>query len=321
MRNNIYLLFLMLAVGLMSCKKSNTQPATIKEYDDAQIKAYISANGYTKMQRDTVGGDTTGIYYEILTQGTGAPVDYSSYLSLTFTARTLDGSYSKGDTIANHKYTILGGISPTGLQIALHDLVPKMGARLHIIVPSHLGYGTDGTGTGTNKIGGNKSLEYYVNVVNNVTTLNGVTYANNMNTYDDISIQKYMAANGSTGFTKTASGLYYKIKKAGSGTAAITSSSTVNFSFRIVLLNGTVVDPINYTSTSTVNADNTTYNLTSTTGQITALREAILLAGRAGTEMTIISPSNLAYGLPTVSGSYPAHSCIFYFITIESVTE
>lgn len=326
MRKSLYLFFLVIAAGLASCRKERVQQ-TIKQYDDSQIQAYIASKGYAHMQRDTVGGDTTGIYYEILNKGTGPLVDYSTAISYVYTVQSIDGGYSLTDTIANHTYLDLGNVSPSGLQLGLHDVLLRQGTSLRIIIPSHLAYGNAGTGAGSNRINGNQALDYYINVVNNVTSLNGVTYANNINTYDDISIQKYMSANSIGGFTKITTGpyagMYYKIRTTGTGPINInTTNSIVSFDYRAQLLNGTVAIPSDYsTTTGVVAATNSYYMALGTkTGQLPGLYEALLLGQSAGAQLTIIVPSYLANGFPTISGSFPAFSCVFYDVTIDSVT-
>ncbi len=325
MRNSIYLLFLLFTAGLISCKKNKNQQNII-QYDDSQIRAYISSKGYSNMKRDTVGGDTSGIYYEILSQGTGAPVDYSSILSYVYTVQSVDGSYALTDTIANHSYYTLGDIAPAGLQLALANLVSRMGTRLRVIIPSRLAYGTAGGVALANKrVNGNQSLDYYINVVNNLSQLNGVTYSNTVDNYDDISIQKYMAAKGiAGGFTKitsgTYAGMYYKIRTAGTGPVNINSSSIVTFDYRAQLLNGLVAIPSTYNEATGITATSDTYYLSNSSGHLTGIEQALMLGKSAGAQLTVILPSRLAYGLPTVTGTIPAQSCIFFDITIDSVT-
>jgi FKBP-type peptidyl-prolyl cis-trans isomerase FkpA len=329
MRKTIYLLFLLVSAGLVSCRKDKVEQ-NIKEYDDAQIKAYISANGLTNMQRDVTGGDTSGIYYEILGAGTGAPVDESTPLSLTLSVKTLDNSYSVQDTIVNHQYIYPGQAGPAGFQLALRNLVKRQGTRLRVIIPSHLAYGQSGGLIGSTRIGGNKSLDFYLNAVNNVSSANGVSYPNNMAAYDDISIQKYMAANNLTGYTPvtiTEAGpylgrkYYYKLRTPGTGTDVVTANSVVNINYRTTMLNGTIVEPSGYTETNNSVNGNYYMNNNATGAQVEGVRQALFKAGLTGTgtEFSVILPSGLAYGLNSYT-SYPAHTCIAYDVSIATVT-
>ncbi|GAB2695082.1 hypothetical protein GCM10027037_18410 [Mucilaginibacter koreensis] len=328
MRKTIYLLSLLVSAGLISCRKDKVEQ-NIKEYDDAQIKAYISANGLSNMKRETTGGDTSGIYYEILGAGTGAPVDESTPLSLTLTVKALDGSYSVQDTFINHQYIYGGQAGPNGFQLALRNLVKRQGTRLRVIIPSHLAYGQSGGLIGNNRIGGNKSLDFYLNVVNNVNSYNGVVYNNNMAAYDDISIQKYMAANNLTGYTPvtiTEAGpylgqkYYYKLRRAGTGSTPVTTSSVVNINYRTTIFNGSIVEPLGYTETNNA-VPGVYYMNNSLPGQIEGVRQGLLKAGATGTdtEFSLILPSGLAYGL-SGNSTYAAHTCIAYDVSIASVT-
>jgi FKBP-type peptidyl-prolyl cis-trans isomerase FkpA len=47
---------------------------------------------------------TTGMYYKIISQGTGASLEYSDKVSLVFTVKSFDGKYTSADTIINHFY-------------------------------------------------------------------------------------------------------------------------------------------------------------------------------------------------------------------------
>ncbi|NNU33757.1 hypothetical protein HK413_05680 [Mucilaginibacter sp. S1162] len=96
MKQTTFTFLLFAAIALVSCRKDNYGP-TIKEYDEDQIKSYISANGITGMTRDT-----SGMYYSISNPGTGAPIDYSDNISVVFSVRSVDGKYVSVDTLSNH---------------------------------------------------------------------------------------------------------------------------------------------------------------------------------------------------------------------------
>src|SRR3569833_2534751 len=105
MKRILFTLTLLVAIGLSACKKNGAQP-DIKEYDQQQIQNYITANSITGMQKDTTGKskgqDTTGIWYQIITPGTGNPqasLCYSSALSCVFTEQSFDNIYIAADTI------------------------------------------------------------------------------------------------------------------------------------------------------------------------------------------------------------------------------
>src|ERR1700754_822368 len=181
MKQTIFTLLLITSIGLISCRKTSTDP-NITQYDETQIQNYIKANGLTGMKKDTLNGDTSGIYYEILSQGstTGVkPLDYSDSVAFVLTVKTFDGKYINQDTLNLAHYDgLLGNITfsttimgfTKGLQSAMHDLVKYRGTRARILVPSRVAYGVNGAGSGSssnvnNRIAGNQCIDYYVNVI------------------------------------------------------------------------------------------------------------------------------------------------------------
>jgi FKBP-type peptidyl-prolyl cis-trans isomerase FkpA len=225
MRQRIFTLLIISAIGLLSCRKTKVEP-DIKQYDQAQIQNYISAHGITGMKRDKTNGDTTGIYYHIINPGDSVdqgkpipPMDYPDNIAFVFTLRSFDGNYAQVDTITNHYQGFLGHVTlsklPIGLQLAIRNNLRYRGASMRLLIPSHLAYGVNGYGSGSitnvnNRIAGNQCLDYYVHVIGNAST-------DNQATYDDQVIRNYMTANTLSGYTKTASGLWYKVLTPGTG--------------------------------------------------------------------------------------------------------
>lgn len=249
MKQTIFTLLLITVIGLISCRKNNNDP-DIRQYDDIQIQNYIKANGLTNMKRDPAVGDTTGIYYEILSQGDTSkltPLAYSDSISFVFTLKSFDNKYNNVDTVnANHFFGLLGHLSnsslPRGLQLALHDLVRFKGSRAHLLIPSRMAYGVNGFGSGSSsnvntRIAGNQCLDYYVNIVSD------------QNKYEDYLINDYMKKNNLTGFTPITSGrgkgMYVKVTTPGSGTGdAIGEASSFTVSaYTTQMLNDVVADP------------------------------------------------------------------------------
>ena len=236
MKQTIFTLLVLISIGLISCRKDRNDP-DIKQYDQTQIQNYITANSITGMLRDTTDGDTTGIYYKILSQGRGTPMDYSDQISFVFTVRSLDGKFISVDSLnANHFYGYLGHVSnslPKGLQTAIHNLIKYKGTAARVIIPSHLAYGVNGYGSGSSSnahIPGNQSLDYYINVVSN------------QELYDDAIISNYIKAKGLTGFTKTVDGVYIKVATPGTGSDLINTDSYITCTYSGKYLNDTVFD-------------------------------------------------------------------------------
>ncbi|MDB5139759.1 MAG: hypothetical protein JWR12_1675 [Mucilaginibacter sp.] len=315
MKQTIFTLLLFCVTGLLSCRKDSIQQQTIKQYDQAQIDSYISANGITGMTRDLVGGDTTGMYYKIITPGSGAPMAYTDKLSLVYTIRSFDGKYIVTDTIANHFEDYLGHIAtdqlPLGLQTALINDLKYQGGSMRVLIPSHLAYGLNGSGSGSNsvansKIAGNQCLDYYVHVIGGDTKIK--SEAAYQAAYDDQVIQNYMAANGLLAYTKTADGLYYKILTPATAADPITALSSITYTATGQLFNGTIFDNQNATSA-----------VSDVDSFIQGVQEGLIGNANVGTKISIIIPSALGYGTASQS-SVPANSCLRFTFAITAVT-
>ena len=316
MKQKYYTLLLLAFIGFSSCRKDKYEP-NIKQYDQAQILSYISTHGISSMVRDTVGGDTTGMYYQILKPGTGPQIQYSDKVSMVFTLRSFDGKYTSLDTINNHFEDYVGHISldklPLGLQTAIVNDLKYGGGSMRLLIPSHLAYGVSGYGTGSTQnsgthIGGNQCLDYYVNVVTSSSDPNSVK---RQASYDDLVIQNYLRDSSFTGYTKTASGLYYKILTATTSTDPITINSSISATYTGQLLNATIFD-------GSHNGDNPlTADLSSFVTQ--GVVEGLTNYAGAGTKISLIMPSNLGYGLGSVTG-IPANSCLRFTWQVITVS-
>lgn len=321
MKQTTFTLLLFCVIGLLSCRKSSIQP-DIKQYDQQQITNYIQKQGITGMVRDTVGGDTTGIYYQILTPGnTAHRLQYPSQISMVYTVQTFDGTYISADTINNHFYDYLGHISldnlPLGLQTAIINDLQYSGGRMRVLIPSHLAYGVNGTGSGStqvanSRIGGNECLDYYINIVDNQPA------------YDDISIQKYMAANAMTGYTKItdnvdAYGTYYKVLTAPTGNDYINFNSTLTYYNTGQMLNGVIFSNQNGTVSVPSDVD----------GLVAGVQSAMIESqSSVGSKISILIPSKAGYGTAsqTAANQYgqsvtvPANSVLRFTFVIATVT-
>ncbi|RKR81699.1 FKBP-type peptidyl-prolyl isomerase-like protein [Mucilaginibacter gracilis] len=317
MKQTLYTLVVFCAFGLLSCRK-NSGDFTIKQYDEDKIKTYINNNNLSAvMKRDTSGGDTTGIYYQIITPApvTATPIAYSDRVSFVYTVKSFDGSYSSTDTIFNHTYTYSAYVTPDGLQLAIKSIAKYKGTKIRVLIPSRLAYGINGTtlsGYNTSGtvvysiIGGNQCLDYTITILDDTKQA----------AYDDLSIQKYMAANGLTGqYQKTASGSYYREIQVGTGTDVIGMNSTVGVQYTGTLFNGTIAEQANTTDGSAA--------YTFTLWDERPAWQDVLPHVKAGSKLSIITPSSQSYGQSTYSGStvtIPAFSCLRYDINVISVS-
>ena len=316
MKQSYLALFFLTVLGLFSCRKEG-KDIGIKEYDQNQIDAYIKANNLTGMQRDKAGNvDTTGIYYQIQSQGKGETLDYDKRQTFVFTIKSLDGKYAVTDTFVNRSYNYLGAVAPKGLMLALYNLAKTKGTKARFLIPSHLAYGVNGVGTGGSRLPGNESLDYSLNVLNDA----------DLDQYDDSSIQKYMTANNLTGYQRIVSTkspqsvIYRKVTQAGTGTVQSTQSSNVNLQYTLLLFNGAIADQLNDQATGNVGV---AINLEN--GAIQGWKEG--LAGlTAGSKVSLIIPSRLGYGMSaktdanTGAVTIPPSSCLRYEINLLTVT-
>jgi FKBP-type peptidyl-prolyl cis-trans isomerase FkpA len=304
MKLTLFTLLLISAICFVSCRKSGSEP-DIKQYDQQQIQSYIAGNGLTGMQRDTSGNDTTGIWYKIITPGTGKQVDYSDEIAYVYTMRTFDNKFIASDTVLNHYDGFLGHVGPNGLMLGIHNILKYKGGKIRLLVPSHLAYGVNGAGTGSTtitngRIAGNQCLDYTINLIND------------QKTYDNLVIKNYMAANNLSGYSQTADGLWYKITKQGNPDSVINNSSNVTCNYTGQLLNGTL---FNDNSTTAYTFSDLEYSASS--GEA-GLIEGLKLIHGGGT-ISLIVPSSLAFGTVSATG-VPANSCLRYDFSNVTVT-
>ena len=188
--------FLVLTI-LISCEK---EYETIDVIDDRNVQEYIQQN---KISAQEYQG--TGIYYQVVTAGTGPEVQYSDKVPALITMRSLDGKYVSSDTfnIANRYYNFLGYYNPEAIRLGVKEVLKKSNGTIRMIIPSRLAFGRNGSGS----IPGNASMDVTVRVLDFAKLVE----------YEDFTIRKYLESNSLTGFTKTSTGLYYKIGQPGTG--------------------------------------------------------------------------------------------------------
>ena len=298
MKQSLFILLFLSAITLLSCRK-NRNEQDIKQFDQSQILNYISANGLTGMKP---AGDTTGIYYQVLQQGTGKALDYPDTLSYVFTIKSFDNKFIQSDTIANHFFGYLGHVNPNGLMLGIHNLLKNKGSSVRLLIPSHLAFGVNGTGSGsktitTGRIAGNQCLDYYIHVIDR------------QDLYDDLVIRNYMKANNLTGYIKADSGYYYKVITPGNGVNPIQYYSTITTTYTGQFLNGTYFDQTYQTTSTTLQVN----------GLVSGVKDALERYATGGTSISILVPSRLGYGQAGVSGSIPGGACLRFEFQITGV--
>lgn len=311
MKQRFFTFLLLAFAGLTACKKNDQNQPDIKQYDEQQIQAYMSANGLTGFTKDDteIGDGVTGMYYKIINAGTGPDtLKYSDKISVVFTIKSMDGKYVSSDTINNHMDDYLGHFVnnnlPQGLQLGIHNLLKYPGGSMRLLIPSRLAYGVNGYGTGSitntsGRIAGNQSLDYYVHVIKDQAA------------YDEQSIKNYFTANNLTGYTKDPMGYYYKINTAGTGLEGdITAYSNVSLTYTGTLLNGTAFDNSSATTATTL----VPYAL------IDGFNDALVKHATTGTSLSLFIPSALGYGR-VINSLIPSNSVLHFELTVASVTQ
>ena len=125
-----YILLFALAIGAFSsCKKDSFDPAKQAATDDAAIQAYIKANNITATK------DPSGLYYQVITPGTGGYPNINSLITGAYSGKLLNGNVFDSGPIDN---TALSSFIQ-GWQIGIPHI--NTGGRILLLIPSALGYG------------------------------------------------------------------------------------------------------------------------------------------------------------------------------------
>lgn len=272
-----------------SCQK---QYETIDVIDDRNVQEYIQQNKLNVQQYLN-----TGIYYEVVSAGTGPVVEYSDMVPAIITTRSLDGKYVSVDTfsVSNRYYNYLGYFNPEAIRLGVKEVLKKSNGTIRMIIPSRLAFGRNGSGN----IPGNSSLDMTVRILD----------VAKISEYEDFTINKYLQSNALTGFTKSSTGLYYKIAQPGTG-SPITTDSTIVANYTGKLLSGVVFD-------KAAAGSEATFTLKTL---VKGWQEAIPLIKQGGS-IRLIVPSSLAYGLQGSSPSIPAFSVLDFEINVTDVKQ
>ncbi|MBC8053173.1 MAG: FKBP-type peptidyl-prolyl cis-trans isomerase [Sphingobacteriaceae bacterium] len=297
MKFNLRKLYYFLTLTLIvfsSCKK---EYESIEELDENNIQQYLKDNNITAKR------NAQGIYFlSTGNRGAGAKLEYNEKIPLVYTIRSLDGQFSSLDTFVNRyggSGKFLGYLSPAGLRDAVKDSL-KRGGFMKIIIPSHLAYGRGGSG----QIPGNASLEYTVRALNE----------GDLQAYDRISIEKYIAANNLTGFSSTTTGIHYKIIGMGTG-SPINKDSTLTVTYTGRLFNGKVFQQATDNNQVVLPLSETIEGWIQTLPLI-----------KGGGTIRVLIPSALAYGIDARlnndgSTAIPPFSCLDFEIKVVDVAK
>ena len=114
------------------------------------LKPYVMANSPAAIQ------DSSGVFYDITTQGTGVTPVLCSYIKVKYTGRLTNGTIFAQDLFGS---TLILGNLIVGWQKSLPFL--KKGGSIHLYVPPTLGYGSAGSGT----VPPNANLDFTIELV------------------------------------------------------------------------------------------------------------------------------------------------------------
>lgn len=126
-------------IVVISCGKTSNSSTSCTDVDpkadSSALLKFASNNGITPVK------DTTGLYYQILTQGSGVSPSDNSVIFVSYTGKRMDGTIF--DSITNSAKTgwQLGTLIP-GWRIGLPKI--KSGGRIKLLIPSAYGYGCQG---------------------------------------------------------------------------------------------------------------------------------------------------------------------------------
>jgi FKBP-type peptidyl-prolyl cis-trans isomerase FkpA len=137
--NKYFLLLLPLIIALSSCTKKDPTAVTAAQQaatDNSLIQAYIKANNITATE------DPSGLYYSVITPGTGAYPTASSTVTVNYTGKLLNGSVFAPTSALT--------ASLSGLILGWQIGIPHIndGGTILLLIPSALGYGTSSPGAG-----------------------------------------------------------------------------------------------------------------------------------------------------------------------------
>jgi FKBP-type peptidyl-prolyl cis-trans isomerase FkpA len=279
-----------LFVVITGCKKDYE---SIEVLDDQQIQEYIKANNLNVQEYND-----TGIYYQIVTPGTGAQLEYTDRIFATFTAQSLDGAFKANADSLNRFSSFLGYFAssngyPDAFATAVKDILKKKGGVIRIIVPSHLAYGR--TGSSRLNIPGNASLDCTITVHN----------VNNQTEFEDIFVRRYLGSAVSD-FTRTPSGLYYQVLAEGGGSEDITPASNITVSYVGKLTNGTIFEQ---------NGSYQNY----LSNFILGWQEGLSYIKNGG-KIRLVIPPTLGYG-GNATNSIPANSILDFQVEVLSIED
>ena len=145
------LLALFLVLGVLSSCKKELSPEKQAIKDDTLITEFIAKNSIVAIKH------SSGIYYQIISEGTGARPSLTNEVTVGYTGKLLNGNvFDKSNPTATFVLNRL----IVGWQIGIPLI--KKGGSIRLIVPSGLAYGNSSPGAGIPK---NAVLDFTVDLI------------------------------------------------------------------------------------------------------------------------------------------------------------
>ncbi|MBE7177134.1 MAG: FKBP-type peptidyl-prolyl cis-trans isomerase [Mucilaginibacter polytrichastri] len=136
-------LFVLLALTAVfaSCKKDKNDNQTgVSVEEQARIDDQLLQTYFTDKGLSPAKDETTGLYYQIVTPGTGKTPTANSVVEVRYVGTFLDGTVFDRTTNSNFSAALNSLIK--AWQIGIPKI--KEGGRINLYVPSGLGYGPNG---------------------------------------------------------------------------------------------------------------------------------------------------------------------------------
>lgn len=129
-----FLLLSGLIIILFSACRKEIDTNTQASIEDAKIQSYIQAN-HLNMTKDT-----SGIYYQVITQNPGPHPSLTDTVQVTYTGELLNGTQFDSENVTTFAISnLVQGAQYGLLLVGANGQAPY--ARIKFIVPSRLGYG------------------------------------------------------------------------------------------------------------------------------------------------------------------------------------
>ena len=152
LKTNLVLMFTALVVLLGSCSKDNFDAEKQAVKDDSLIVDFIAKNNIPATKH------ASGLYYQIITPGTGASVTAASTVSVNYEGKLLNGT-----TFDKSKEAIKFGLTQVIPGWTIGVPLVKVGGTIRLIIPSALAYGNQSPGGAISK---NAVLDFTIELIN-----------------------------------------------------------------------------------------------------------------------------------------------------------